>query len=114
MSERTVDAGRAIAHGIYAPINRWTESDALDPMFEKPQKDQVVRTKIEAVSLYSTSMAPSLDGPLLPRVACSPTVAVRRNPDSQELALRTVKSRSPSLLIRASHQDGICCGRRFR
>ena len=61
MSERTVDAGRAIAHGIYAPINRWTESDALDPMFEKPQKAQVVRIKIEAVSLGSTSMAPSLD-----------------------------------------------------
>ena len=65
MSERTVDAGRAIAHRIYAPINRWTESDALDPMFEKPQKAQVVRIKIEAVSLDSTSMAPSLDGPLL-------------------------------------------------
>ncbi len=34
-------------------------------MFEKPQKAQVVRIKIEAVSLDSTSMAPSLDGPLL-------------------------------------------------
>jgi hypothetical protein len=32
-------------------------------MFEKPQKAQVVRIKIEAVSLDSTSMAPSLDGP---------------------------------------------------
>ena len=65
MSERTVDAGRAIAHRIYAPINRWTESDALGPMFEKPQKAQVVRIKIEAISLDSTSIAPSLDGPLL-------------------------------------------------
>jgi hypothetical protein len=34
-------------------------------MFEKPQKAQVVRIKIEAFSLDSTSMAPSLDGPLL-------------------------------------------------
>jgi hypothetical protein len=34
-------------------------------MFEKPQKAQVVRIKIEAVSLDSTSMAPSFDGPLL-------------------------------------------------
>jgi hypothetical protein len=34
-------------------------------MFEKPQKAQVVRIKIEAVSLDSTSMASSLDGPLL-------------------------------------------------
>ena len=31
----------------------------VDPMFEKPQKAQVVRIKIEAVSLDSTSMAPS-------------------------------------------------------
>ena len=45
--------------------NRRTESDALDPMFEKPQKAQVVRIKIEAISLNSTSIAPSLDGPLL-------------------------------------------------
>jgi hypothetical protein len=34
-------------------------------MFEKPQKAQVVRIKIEAISLNSTSIAPSLDGPLL-------------------------------------------------
>jgi hypothetical protein len=34
-------------------------------MFEKPQKAQVVRIKIDAVSLDSTSMAPSLNGPLL-------------------------------------------------
>jgi len=33
-------------------------------MFEKPQKAQVVRIKIEAVSLDCTSMAPSLDEPL--------------------------------------------------
>ena len=65
MSERTVDVGRVIAHRIYAPIDRWTESDALDAMFEKPQKAQVVHIKIEAVSLDSRSMAPSLDGPLL-------------------------------------------------
>ena len=37
----------------------------LDLMFEKPQKAQVVRIKVDAVSLHSTSMAPSLDGPLL-------------------------------------------------
>ena len=49
-------------------------------MFEKPQKAQVVRIKIEAISLDSTSIAPSLDGPLLGRfttVAKRPTVANR-------------------------------------
>jgi hypothetical protein len=65
MSERTVDAGRAITHRIYPPTNRWTESDPLDPMFEKPQKAQIVRIKIEPVSLDSTSVAPSLDRPRL-------------------------------------------------
>ena len=49
------------------PINRWTESDTFDPMFEKPQKAQVARIKIEAISLDSTSIAPFLDGPLLGR-----------------------------------------------
>jgi hypothetical protein len=34
-------------------------------MFEKPQKAQVVRIKIEAISRDSTSIAPSLDEPLL-------------------------------------------------
>jgi hypothetical protein len=36
-------------------------------MFENPQKAQVVRIKIEAISLDSTSIAPSPDGPLLGR-----------------------------------------------
>ena len=36
-------------------------------MFEKPQKAQAVRIVIEAVSLDSTSMAPSLEEPLLAR-----------------------------------------------
>jgi hypothetical protein len=34
-------------------------------MFEKPQKAEVVRIKIDAISLDSTSIPPSLDGPLL-------------------------------------------------
>ena len=52
---------------------QWTESDALDPMIEKPQKAQVLRIKIEAVSLDSTSMAPSLDGPILAKPGLSRT-----------------------------------------
>jgi hypothetical protein len=45
-------------------------------MFEKPQKAQVVRIKIEAVSLES-SMAPSLDGPLLADWRITPTYTSR-------------------------------------
>ena len=36
-------------------------------MFEKRQEAQVVHIKIEAISLDSASIAPSLDGPLLAR-----------------------------------------------
>jgi hypothetical protein len=41
-------------------------------MFEKPRKGQVVRIKIEAVSLDSRSIAPSLDGQLLADSSGSP------------------------------------------
>ena len=47
-------------------------------MFEKPQKAQVVRIKIEAISLDSTSIAPSLDGPLLGRLLTPSPQAVYR------------------------------------
>jgi hypothetical protein len=59
-------------------------------MFEKPQKAQVVRIKIEAVSLDSTSMAPSPDGPLL--ADCCLATADRRyrpTPASRALVKRT-------------------------
>ena len=52
-------------HTIYTRMNRWSKSGVLDRVFEQLQRAQVVRIKIEAVSLDSTSMAPSLDGPLL-------------------------------------------------
>lgn len=65
MSERTADAGRRIARRIYAPMGRRTESDAIDPIFERPQKVEVTRMKIEVVSLDSTGMAISFAGPTL-------------------------------------------------
>ena len=43
-------------HTIYTRMNRWTKSGVLDRMFEELQKAQVVRIKIEAVSLDSTSI----------------------------------------------------------
>ena len=38
-------------HTIYTRMNRWAKSGVLDRMFEELQKAQVVRIKIEAVSL---------------------------------------------------------------
>jgi transposase len=43
-------------HTIYTRMNRWTKAGVLDRMFEQLQRTQVVRIKIEAVSLDSTSI----------------------------------------------------------
>jgi hypothetical protein len=37
-------------------MNRWTKAGVLDRMFEELQRAQVVRIRIEAVSLDSTSI----------------------------------------------------------
>lgn len=43
-------------HTIYTRMHRWTKAGVLDRMFEALQREQVVRIKIEAVSLGSTSI----------------------------------------------------------
>src|SRR6201985_2164489 len=43
-------------HTIYTRMNRWAKAGVLDRMFEELQREQVVRIKIEAVSLDSTSI----------------------------------------------------------
>ena len=42
-------------HTIYTRMNRWSKAGVLDRVFEELQRAQVVRIKIEAVSLDSTS-----------------------------------------------------------
>ena len=49
-------------HTIYTRMNRWTKAGVLDRMFEELQRAQVVRIKIEAVSLDSTSIKVQPDG----------------------------------------------------
>ena len=49
-------------HTIYTRMNRWTKSGVLDRMFEELQKAQVVRIRIEAVCLDSTSIKVHPDG----------------------------------------------------
>ena len=41
-------------HTIYTRMNRWSKSGVLDRVFERLQQSQIVRIKIEAVSLDST------------------------------------------------------------
>lgn len=51
-------ASRAVGnwHTIYTRMRRWAKMGVVDKMFEELQREQVVRIKIEAVSLDSTSI----------------------------------------------------------
>jgi transposase len=49
-------------HTIYVRMNRWAKSGALDKVFEKLQLEQIVRIKIEALGLDSTSVKVHPDG----------------------------------------------------
>jgi transposase len=49
-------------HTIYTPINRWSKSGVLDRVFEKLQRERIVRISIEALSLDSTSVKVHPDG----------------------------------------------------
>ena len=49
-------------HTIYTRMNRWSKARVLDRVFEQLQRAQVVRIKIEAVSLDSTSIKVHPDG----------------------------------------------------
>jgi transposase len=49
-------------HTIYTRMNRWSKSGVLDRVFAQLQKEQIVRIKIEAVSLDSTIVKVHPDG----------------------------------------------------
>ena len=49
-------------HTIYTRMNRWSKSGVLDRVFAQLQQDQIVRIKIEAVSLDSTAVKVHPDG----------------------------------------------------
>lgn len=49
-------------HTIYTRMNRWSKAGVLDRVFEELQRCQIVRLKIEAVSLDSTSIKVHPDG----------------------------------------------------
>ena len=49
-------------HTIYTRMNRWAKNGVLDRVFEKLQLEQIVRIKIEAFSLDSTSVKVHPDG----------------------------------------------------
>jgi len=49
-------------HTIYTRMNRWAKAGVLDRVFAELQKSQLIRIKIEAVSLDSTSIKVHPDG----------------------------------------------------
>src|SRR5438270_65487 len=49
-------------HTIYTRMNRWSKNGVLDRVFEKLQREQIVRIKIEVFALDSTSVKVHPDG----------------------------------------------------
>lgn len=63
-------------HTIYTRMNRWSKSGVLGRVFEELQKAQVMRIKIEAVSLDSTIVKVHPDGTgALEKAARSPSAS---------------------------------------
>jgi transposase len=49
-------------HTIYTRMNRWSKNGVMDRIFETLQLEQIVRIRIEALSLDSTSLKVHPDG----------------------------------------------------
>jgi transposase len=49
-------------HTIYTRMNRWSKNGVLDHVFERLQREQIVRIQIEAVKLDSTTVKVHPDG----------------------------------------------------
>ena len=77
-------------HSIYTRMNRWTKAGVINRMFAELQKEQIVRIKIEAVSLDSTSIKVHPDG----------TGALKKRPTGHR-----------QITWRMEHQDSYGCRR---
>ena len=49
-------------HTIYTRMSRWSKSGVLDQVFERLQKEQIIRIRIEAVKMDSTIVKVHPDG----------------------------------------------------
>ena len=49
-------------HTIYTRMNRWSKNGVLDGVFEQLQREQIVRIRLEAVSMDSASVKVHPDG----------------------------------------------------
>ena len=49
-------------HTVYVGMNRWAKSGVLERVFEFLQRERILKTRIEAVSLDSTTVKVNPDG----------------------------------------------------
>ena len=49
-------------HTIYTRMNRWSKNGVLERVFERLQREQIVRIKVEAVKMDSTTVKAHPDG----------------------------------------------------
>src|SRR5450631_3707549 len=82
-------------HTIYTRMNRWSKNGVLDRVFERLQQSQIVRIKIEAVSLDSTIVKVHPDGTgALKKTALKP--AERPEQDGPPKCIRLPRRRGPT------------------
>ena len=63
-------------HTVYTRMNRWAKNGVLDRVFEHLQREQIVRVKLEAVSMDSTIVKVHPDGTgALKKTDLSPSVS---------------------------------------
>lgn len=61
-------------HTVYTRMNRWSKNGTLDKVFEALQKNGIIRVKVEAMGLDSTSVKVHPDGTgALKKTAVSPS-----------------------------------------
>jgi hypothetical protein len=100
---------------IMPRMSRWSKSGVLDRVFEKLQVEQIVRIKLEAVSLDSTSIKVHSDGTgaLRKRTTVDRQVPGRWNTKVHMVAADARTAIAFSLLPGNAHdapRDGSCCG----
>ncbi|MDB5846131.1 MAG: transposase [Polaromonas sp.] len=59
---RALPSHYGCCHSIYTRMSRWTRAGVLDAVFERLQRERLMRVRIEAVSLDSTIIKVHPDG----------------------------------------------------
>ena len=101
-------------HTIYVRMNRWAKNGVLDRVFEKLQSEQIVRIRIEAFALDSTSVKVHPDGTgALKKTDRKPSESLAADGPPRFIWLPRMFARpSPSLSPRAMpttlRRDGPC------